>query len=109
MPATLKSRFPQIIVSLDPRAEAAIGLGVQAIAAEAKARVPVESGALRDAIHVERDEDGWNIIAGDDEAFYGHIVEHGSVSTPPRPFLVPAAEAHKDSIAAAVTAALRAL
>ena len=36
------------------------------------------------------------VIAGDFDAFYGHIVEHGSTQNPPHPFLIPAFEAVRD-------------
>ncbi len=107
---TLRSRIPEIALSLNPRVHAAIGAGAEAIAAEAKARVPVETGTLRDAIHVEPEGDGFSVVAGDNDAFYGHIVEHGSsTGLPPHPFLIPAAESQKDAIAAAVSAVLRTL
>lgn len=109
MPAILRSRLPQIALSLDPRTRAAMAIGAAGVAQEAKARVPVETGTLRDAIHVEPDGDGWSVIAGNNEAFYGHIIENGSVRTPPHPFLVPALESQKAAIEAAVTAALRSL
>jgi HK97 gp10 family phage protein len=111
MPATLTSRIPQIVLSLNPRVDGALKVGAEAISQEAKQRVPVETGTLRDAIHVDSSGvgGGWSVIAGDDDAFYGHIIEHGGVNTPPHPFLIPAAESQRDSVAAAVTAVLRTL
>jgi HK97 gp10 family phage protein len=111
MPATLTSRIPQIILSLNPRVDGALKVGAEAISQEAKQRVPVETGTLRDAIHVASSGvgGGWSVIAGDDDAFYGHIIEHGGVNTPPHPFLIPAAESQRDSVAAAVSAVLKTL
>lgn len=109
MPVTLKSRIPQIALSLEPRVQAAMRVGAEGIVQEAKVRVPVETGNLRDAIHVEKAEAGWSVVAGNTTAFYGHIVENGSVLSAPHPFLVPAAESQKEAVAAAVTAALRRL
>jgi HK97 gp10 family phage protein len=91
--ATLISRIPEIIGSLDPKVKEALEEGAELIAKDAQTRVPVATGALRDAIHVEEIEDGYSVVAGDDEAFYGHIVEHGGVNTPAHPFLIPAGEA----------------
>ncbi len=89
----LKSRLPQITIALSQRARLAGKDLADAIAEEARSRVPVDSGALRDAIHVTfQGDNDWNVVAGDRKAFYGHIIEHGGVNTPARPFLVPAAE-----------------
>lgn len=61
MPATLKNRFPQIIVQIQPRTEAAMRAGAELVAERARARAPVgqgpddpHPGRLRDSIHVER-------------------------------------------------------
>ncbi len=79
-----------------------------AIAEDAKGRVPVATGKLRDAIHVERKGLAeYVVIAGDDEAFYGHMVEFGTRRQPPHPFLTPAAEAHRVTLAAAGEAVLK--
>lgn len=109
MPATLKSRIPEITASLTPRTREALRPGAEMISVEAKGRVPVETGALRNAIHVEPDQAGWAVVAGDQKAFYGHIVENGSVHAPPHPFLVPALESQKEAVVAEVVAALRRL
>lgn len=106
MPYTLKSRIPEIIAELPVSVDAAIKEGAEAIAEDAQERVPVDSGALREAIHVEKIEGGYSVVAGDDNAFYGHIVEHGGVRTPPRPFLIPAFEANVDALVEGVEEAL---
>lgn len=104
----LRSRFPSIVRNLDNEVDPAILATAEAIAQGAKDRVPVETGALRDAIHVARHGEGnYSVIAGDDDAFYGHIIEHGGVNTPPHPFLVPAAEAERDNINTRGRTALR--
>jgi HK97 gp10 family phage protein len=90
--ATLVSRIPEIIASLPGEVKDALGEGAEIIAEGARERVPVDSGALRDAIHIEEVEDGWSVVAGDAQVYYGHLVEGGGAHTPPRPFLTPAAE-----------------
>lgn len=105
----LKSRLPQIAASLDPKVTAAMRAGAETIESEAKARVPVASGDLRDAIHVEVDGDDVYVIAGDDQVFYGHLVELGTTLVPARPFLIPALEARRETVVAAVAAALKGL
>lgn len=109
MPATLKSRLPEIAISLTPRVKAAMRLGAEGISQEAKMRVPVDTGALKNAIHVESEGEGWSVIAGDQKAFYGHIIENGSIYTPPHPFLVPALESQVDTVLEAVNVGLRRL
>ena len=94
----LVNRFPQIIAALNPTVEEAISHGVDLVVEDAKERVPVATGSLRDAIHKLEEDEGVYAVAGDDDAFYGHIVEHGSTRVPPHPFLVPALEAKQETI-----------
>lgn len=102
-----KSRLPQIISELPVAVRAALVASAQQIAQDAKDRVPVETGRLRDAIHIELTEEGVEVVAGDHEAFYGHIIEHGGVNHPPHPFLVPALEQNRDNAVAAIKAAIK--
>ena len=104
-----QSRIPKIKAELAGRLEAATAAGAHLIADRAKQRVPVNTGRLRDAIHVEADDGGFAVIAGDTEAFYGHIIEHGGARSAAHPFLIPAAEESKDEVVKLVAAALRGL
>ena len=103
------SRIPAIAAELHPKVQAALHASAEGIADRAKQRAPVETGRLRDAIHVERDGDDVYILGGDSEVWYGHLVEYGTRYVPAQPFLVPAAEEGKDDTVAAVVAALRTL
>jgi HK97 gp10 family phage protein len=87
-----RNRIPVITAELQPRVDLAIREAAQTVERAAKQRVPVASGQLRDAIHVEQGDGGTYVIAGDQEAFYGHMVEFGTTRTPARPFLIPALE-----------------
>lgn len=89
----------------------AIARGVAEVVEQAaKDNVPVQTGRLRDAIHVEREGLGeYAVVAGDQVAFYGHIIEHGGVHTPARPFMVPAADFARPEAQAIGRAALRRL
>ena len=109
MPTLSYNRFPKIIVQLDPTVDAALRVAAEQVAQAAKARVPVASGDLRNSIHVERQGGGYAVIAGDDTAFYGHMVEFGTSRTSPRPFLVPALEEQRGELEAYVRGALRSL
>jgi HK97 gp10 family phage protein len=104
-----KSRIPQIAATLDARVTAAMRTAAEQVEQDAKARVPVATGGLRDAIHTEMEGDSVSVIAGDDDVFYGHLVEYGTSRVPARPFLVPALESNRDNILASVNAALRTL
>ncbi len=110
MAVTFKSRLPAIALELEGRVDVAVKLAAEGIALGAKARAPVGAPDvhLRDAIHVERQGLGeYAVIAGDDEVFYGHMVEFGTRHSAPHPFLVPAFEDGKREATAAVRAALR--
>jgi HK97 gp10 family phage protein len=94
--ATLKSRIPQIIALLPEAAEAEALALAEDIAVRAKENAPdappIGEG-LVDAIHVEPDEEGFRVVAGDEDVFYGHFVEFGTAQgATAKPFLIPAFE-----------------
>jgi HK97 gp10 family phage protein len=106
----LRSRLPQIAAQLGARLDIATRAGAEIIAAQAKTRAPTNTGTLRDSIHVEREGAAeYAVIAGDDDVFYGHLVEHGTSHTAPRPFLIPATESSKPAVIAAAQKAIRGL
>jgi HK97 gp10 family phage protein len=108
--AETRSELGRIAEEIEPQVREATRKGASAIAATAKELVPIETGALRRAIHVEFEGDAdWLVVAGDHDAFYGHIVEYGGLHSSPHPFLVPAGEAHKETLRALVVEALRKL
>jgi HK97 gp10 family phage protein len=96
----LKSRIPAIAAELDTLTRGALEAGADVVAARAKGRVTVGNDAphIRDAIHTESEPEGVYVIAGDDDTFYGHILEHGSVKMAAQPFLVPALEESKKEV-----------
>jgi HK97 gp10 family phage protein len=106
----LQSRLPEIARELGSAIKEAELAGAELVVEAAKARVPVETGRLRDAIHIEHKErgNGIYVVAGDREAFYGLFVEHGSArGVPPHPFLVPALEENRGRIQDLVGEAIR--
>lgn len=108
MPVVFKSRIPRIMVELPAAVDAAVATAAKLVEGRAKARVPVNTGRLRDAIHVERGGLAeYEVKGGDNEAWYGHLVEHGTTYTPPRPFMVPSAEESRAEATALVAAAVR--
>lgn len=107
-----RSRLPRIIAELEPALDEAMATAALMVAEQAKMRVPVETGRLRAAIHVERTGPAkYAVVAGDSEhnVFYGHIVEHGGVHQPAQPFLIPALEASRNDAKAIASEALRTL
>ena len=110
----LVSRIPEIVESIPDEMAEVLEEGANAIAEDAKQRVPVDTGALRDAIHVEQVDDlTFSVVAGSTEAYYGHMVEFGSAEggkgrgpIPPHPFLIPAAEVQHARIEGAAMDAL---
>lgn len=113
MPATLKSRFPEIIAEMRPRVGAAVKQAAEVIAEDAATKVPdpspVAQGLIA-AIRVERQAAAeYAVVAGDSETFYGHMVEFGTSHSAARPFLIPALEENEQNAEALVTAALRGL
>ena len=103
----LQSRLPEIIAALDPAVHAATIAGGEMVAEDAKRRVPVVTGDLRDAIHVETTPEGAAVIAGDNKVFWGNFVEHGTSHSAPHPFLIPALEDNRQSIEQVVADAIR--
>jgi HK97 gp10 family phage protein len=93
MPATLKSRLPEIELALEGRTQEGLRKAADLIVERAKERVPIGYYAphLREAIHVEEDPAGVRVVAGDQKTFYGAMVEFGTVKHAPQPFLLPAA------------------
>jgi HK97 gp10 family phage protein len=105
-----RSRLDTIAAELAIRMDTAARAGAELVEQRAKGRVPVASGKLRDAIHVEREGVGeYAVVAGNDDVFYGHIVEHGGAHSAARPFMVPAAEDSRGEINSIGRRALRGL
>lgn len=112
MAASLKSRLPMIAAELRPRVSEAVKWGCERVAEDAAANVPIGPPEihLAERIHVERRGPAeYAVVAGDEEAFYGHILEFGGVNHSPHPFLIPALEGRKDDFESLVTGVLRGL
>jgi HK97 gp10 family phage protein len=98
----LKSRIPQIIVEIQVIAEESTREGAETVrdSAELKLQPHRLSGRLAEATHVERDEDenGYAVVAGDRDVFWGHFLEHGTSHSAAYPFLVPSLEENRKEI-----------
>lgn len=137
MPVTLKSRIPEIAASIPLRTGAAIKVGVEAMAADAKAVAPdpaptgqylkasieARSGDIeygRDAAFApSAAEHGFATPLGRQlvtenaygiyAAWYWHFVEYGTSRSVAKPFITPAVEAGTPALLAEVKASLRSL
>lgn len=115
MPATLKSRLPEIAASLRPRVSRAVKESAEEIAETAQRNLTEgdhnRTGELLNQIHVERTGPGeYSVVAGEEDgAFYGHFLENGTDIAPPYPFLMPAVEENRDETASKVQNALRSI
>ena len=83
--------------------------GADRIVDDAKSRVAVDTGKLRDSIHsVEKENGGVQEVIADAKnskgVHYGYIVEH---SPKHRPFLYPAVDSHLNEINAKMAEATR--
>lgn len=112
MAASLKSRLPEIAAELRPKVSAAVKTGAEWVAEDYSASLPIGPPEIHLAEHIHVERRGaaeYAVVAGDEEAFYAHILEHGGVNRPPTPRLVPALEGRKENIEALVTGVLRGL
>lgn len=97
---------PKLSAQARVKASAVVRATALGIEGDAKARAPVDTGALRASITTEMDGElragvGTNIE-------YGAAVEYGSAArnTPAQPFLTPAVEAARPRFAAAMKSIL---
>lgn len=108
--AVLESRIPEIVVDIGMKLDGVAEAGANLIESSAKEKVDVDTGLLRDRIHTEKEGKGkYAVVAGDEEAFYGHLLEDGTTHSAPHPFLIPALEEDKPEVLALAAAALRAV
>lgn len=61
------------------------------VEAKAKAIAPVDTGTLRDSIHIEPDPGSSDVLVATDVR-YAPFVEYGTAYTPAQPFLRPAVD-----------------
>jgi HK97 gp10 family phage protein len=104
----LTSSLPKFAEQVGAAMEGASHETALMVAARAKEKCPVGlTGNLRDAIHVEHAGPGrYRVVAGNEKAWYGHLVEHGTSHSAAKPFLAPAVEETRAEVAAAVAASL---
>lgn len=84
--------------------------GANLIVEDAKSRCPVQTGNLRDSIHIQTTQNSnkVKIVAdakADDGEYYGKVVEFSPKIN--KPYLYPAFDAHADSIKAEMGEAIK--
>jgi HK97 gp10 family phage protein len=106
----LTSHLPEFIAGLESAMREIELAGAEKIAETARERVPYDPNTaehLRDHIHVKETEEGVLVVAGDKQAWWGHMVEHGTTHSPPEPFLIPSLEENVGEIETAANEVLR--
>ncbi len=77
---------------------------------QARSRVPVKTGALKEAIFAARgDENKPNVLVGVNykKAPHAHLIEYGTVRAPAHPYLRPAVSASADEMRRIIESGLR--
>ncbi len=108
----LQSRLPTINKRIRQAVRDALEESANDVANTARALAPIDPrdpapGALKASIrtHVRRREA--EVTAGDEVAYYARFVEHGTRHASAHPFLVPAAEMHREAVVRKMVAAIR--
>lgn len=83
-------RLDAIAAGLEKNKDKALKALASEVKAEAKARAPVRTGALRKSIHYKKMRTGYYSVQ--DEVEYGQFVELGTHKMAAQPFLAPAVE-----------------
>jgi HK97 gp10 family phage protein len=85
------SRIPEIIAENPQRATALAKMIADRTTEAAKGAAPVETGALKESLHIEglENQGGAAVMA----VWYWFFLEFGTVNAPAKPFLLPAFEA----------------
>jgi HK97 gp10 family phage protein len=85
-------RFPEIAAAMPEKASAVVRKAAFDIEGQAKNRAPVDTGALKNSISTEFEDNGLTgIVAPTVE--YGIYVEFGTKRMSAQPYMIPAAEA----------------
>lgn len=103
------SRISEVAAALERNVRAAELAGAELIAGTAQEKVKVDPDAethLRDAIHTVETDEGVFVVAGDNEHWWGHLLEHGTVKMAAQPFLIPATEEKAAEVVEGVRRAL---
>jgi HK97 gp10 family phage protein len=93
-----QDRTAAVLAEIEEATARFAGTVADGIGDAARSGAPVATGELAGGIGVERDGDGWLVVAGSPHSIY---VELGTRHMPAQPFLLPAVDS-RDPWAAAV-------
>lgn len=99
------ARLRKMASAVEAEAEIALRQAAERAAAEARACAPVDRGTLRAGIRM--DGAGRMEARVVSAAPHAAMVEYGTSRTPPRPYMLPAAEAARQEMTKAAQAGLR--
>ena len=99
-------KLRKIPAQIEKEVSVALNEGAERIADGARARVSVDSGSLRNSIHVRQSEEGMSASV-ETSAEHARHVEFGTRHAPARPFLLPAFDEAKPKVVAEVRGAVR--
>lgn len=93
----VENRIPELIVSVNAAARAAVKRTADDIANTARQLVPVDTGALQDSIESSSISIGYEaeVTVGED---YAGFVEFGTRKMAAQPYLGPAIDAHEHEL-----------
>lgn len=102
MGMNMHGKFPHFLkaaAATRARIDAELGAVAAKVVEDAKSRVPVRTGHLRDSIQATPVPGGFEVGP---TKFYAALVEFGTATVPPRPYMMPAAEAAQTEFIKAV-------
>ncbi|CAL9457210.1 hypothetical protein SUDANB15_02544 [Streptomyces sp. enrichment culture] len=106
MSRRVESKLKAGIAQALERAGEAARQETQTAAQRVRSATPVDTGALRASVTVEKTPEGARLVVGDGPVDYAAFVEHGTRYMPPQPFVGPATSQMREEIVAAVQRAV---
>ena len=107
MQVTVDTRgLERAVAQMRPKLRQVIQIAARNVEAEAKRRVPVDTGATRNSIAVTTESDGLGASIGPSTEYSAYL-EFGTSRMAARPYMRPALEKERGPFIAAVTATLR--
>ena len=110
----LKDFFKELGADVEEAAKQALEEGAEIIVNDAKSRVAVDTGKLRDSIHFKKLNkgtkiriiaDAYNVGSDGEKVYYGNLVEFSPKIN--KPFMYPALETHRAEVKQKIIEAIR--
>lgn len=100
------NRFPEIAAALPDKTKAVVAKAAFDIEAQAKNRVPVDTGALKNSITTDFENDGLTAVVAP-HMEYAAFVEYGTRRMSAQPYMTPAAETVRPAFVGAMEQMLK--